>query len=488
MKIFFTLLLFPLFSLAQTQIGADIDGEAAGDYSGASVSLSLDGNILAIGAPNNNGSGSNSGHVRIYENISEVWTQIGSDIDGEGIGDFSGNSVSLSSDGKIVAIGALNNDGNGSNSGHVRIYENNFGVWNQIGSNINGEAAVNFSGRSVSLSSDGNVVAIGASGNHGNGSNSGHVRIYENISGVWTQIGSDIDGEAAFDYSGYNVSLSSDGTIVAVGAYGNDENGIDSGQVKVYENISGVWTQIGSNINGEAAGDYSGISVSLSSDGNIIAIGAPNNDGNGSNSGHVRIYENISGIWNQIGSDINGEAVNDQSGRSVSLSGDGTTVVIGAPFNNGNGFSSGHVRIYKNISGVWTKKGLDINGEAANDQSGFAISLSNDGDVLAVGAYLNDGNGANAGHVRVFNITNLLSNDTFVQNIFLIYPNPSKENVTILIENDLQIEKVTIYNSLGQVVKTSVNEVINTSELAKGSYYLELTTNQGKATKTLVIN
>ena len=432
MKIFFTLLLFPLFSLAQTQIGADIDGEAAGDYSGASVSLSLDGNILAIGAPNNNGSGSNSGHVRIYENISEVWTQIGSDIDGEGIGDFSGNSVSLSSDGKIVAIGALNNDGNGSNSGHVRIYENNFGVWNQIGSNINGEAAVNFSGRSVSLSSDGNVVAIGASGNHGNGSNSGHVRIYENI--------------------------------------------------------SGVWTQIGSNINGEAAGDYSGISISLSSDGNIIAIGAPNNDGNGSNSGHVRIYENISGIWNQIGSDINGEAVNDQSGRSVSLSGDGNTVVIGAPFNNGNGFSSGHARIYKNISGVWTKKGLDINGEAANDQSGFAISLSNDGDVLAVGAYLNDGNGANAGHVRVFNITNLLSSDTFVQNNFLIYPNPSKENVTILIENDLQIEKVTIYNSLGQVVKTSVNEVINTSELAKGSYYLELTTNQGKATKTLVIN
>jgi hypothetical protein len=58
----------------------------------------------------------------------------------------------------------------------------------------------------------------------------------------------------------------------------------------VYENISGTWTKIGDDIDGEAANDNSGFSVSLSSDGTIVAIGAINNDGNGSNSGHVRVY------------------------------------------------------------------------------------------------------------------------------------------------------------------------------------------------------
>ena len=70
-------------------------------------------------------------------------------------------------------------------------------------------------------------------------------------------------------------------------------------------------TQLGSDINGEAAGDYSGCSVSMSSDGTIVAIGAPYNDGNGSNSGHVRVYQYSGGSWSQLGTDINGEAAND---------------------------------------------------------------------------------------------------------------------------------------------------------------------------------
>ena len=65
----------------------------------------------------------NSGHVRVYEYSGGSWSQLGADIDGEAAGDSSGYSVSLSSDGTIVAIGATGNDGNGSNSGHVRVYE-----------------------------------------------------------------------------------------------------------------------------------------------------------------------------------------------------------------------------------------------------------------------------------------------------------------------------------------------------------------------------
>ena len=48
-------------------------------------------------------------------------------------------------------------------------------------------------------------------------------------------LGADIDGEAGDDFSGRSVSLSSDGTIVAIGAYGNDENGSTSGHVRIFE-------------------------------------------------------------------------------------------------------------------------------------------------------------------------------------------------------------------------------------------------------------
>ena len=88
------------------------------------------------------------------------------------------------------------------------------------------EAASDQSSYSISLSGDGSIVAIGARYNDGNGTSAGHVRIYENNSGTWTQIGSDIDGEAASDHSGTAVSLSGDGSIVAIGAYGNDGNTI----------------------------------------------------------------------------------------------------------------------------------------------------------------------------------------------------------------------------------------------------------------------
>jgi Flp pilus assembly pilin Flp len=385
-------------------LGGYIVGEAAGDESGISVSLSSDGTIVAIGAYLNDGNGSASGHVRVYQIVTGSWNQIGSDIDGEAIGDGSGFSVSLSSDGSILAIGAHNNDGNGSASGHVRVYENLSGTWTQIGSDIDGEAASDLSGYSVSLSGDGSTVAIGASENDGNGSNSGHVRVYENLSGTWTQVGVDIDGEAAGDESGFSVSLSADGSILAIGAYLNDGNGSASGHVRVYENLSGTWTQIGSDIDGEAASDFSGQSVSLSSDGSILAIGAYGNDGTGANAGHVRVYQNVGGTWTQMGSDIDGEAGGDLSGYSVSLSASGSRVAIGAPKNNGNGSASGHVRVYKYMAGAWTQVGVDIDGEAADDNSGYSVSLNSNGNTVAIGSPYNDGNGSNSGKVHVYKL------------------------------------------------------------------------------------
>ena len=387
----FCLLCAPATVLAQTQLGADIDGESAEDSSGT-VSLSSDGNRLAVGAPMDDGSGSESGHTRVYQWSGSAWTQLGTDIDGEATGDRSGSSVSLSSDGNRLAIGATGNDGNGNLSGHVRVFEWSGMSWTQLGSDIDGEAAGDEVGLAVSLSSDGNRLAIGAPYNDGN---SGHVRVFEWSDSTWTQLGADIEAEAPADYSGFSVSLSSDGNRLANGA-------IWGGHTRVYQWSGTAWVQLGANIDGEQAGDQSGRSVSLSGDGNRLAIGAPMNDGSGSESGHTRVYQWSGSAWTQLGTDIDGEATGDRSGWSVSLSSDGGRLAIGAPW---NGFSSGHVRIYQWSDMAWTQLGTDINGEAAEDYSGESVSLSSDGNRLAIGASGNDGNGDHSGHVRVFDLS-----------------------------------------------------------------------------------
>jgi len=107
------------------QVGSDIEGEYPGDHSGFSVSLNATGSIVAIGANENDGTASDAGHARVYENISNTWIQMGNDIDGEASGDESGYSVCLAKDTLILAIGARFNDGIGSSTGHVRVHHYN---------------------------------------------------------------------------------------------------------------------------------------------------------------------------------------------------------------------------------------------------------------------------------------------------------------------------------------------------------------------------
>jgi len=395
-------------AITWTQLGSDIDGEADGDKSGHSISISSNGQKIAIGAEYNDGTDSinyyNIGHVRVYTyDDSSAWTQLGSDIDGEAVGDRSGVSVSLSADGRYVAVGAEYNDGNGCNSGHVRIYVYNDieSSWSQFGGDINGEAEYDSSGISVSLSEDGQKVAIGAKYNGGKGMSSGHTRIYEynDIESVWYQIGGDIDGETAYDGSGGAVSLSSDGQKVAIGARNNNGNGINSGHVRIYDydNSNSAWNQIGDDIDGEVQYDYAGSSVSLSADGKMVAVGAWHNDGNGVSSGNVRIYEYNNGrgfewsyAWRQVGQVIDGEG----SGWSTSLSADGKKVAVSARYQTGN------VRVFKfkQVTSTWIQVGDDIDDEADGEDIGsISVSLSSDGEIVAVGDY-----GSNSGKVRVY--------------------------------------------------------------------------------------
>ena len=109
------------------QLGQDIDGKEAYDQLGTSVSLSADGKVLAIGATKNDENGDKAGVAGIYyimekDDTSLNWKQLGQDIYGESAGDTSGMSVSLSADGKTVVVGSDWNDDNGEKSGHVRVF------------------------------------------------------------------------------------------------------------------------------------------------------------------------------------------------------------------------------------------------------------------------------------------------------------------------------------------------------------------------------
>ncbi len=489
MKNIYFILLTTLVSYGQTQIGSDINGETPGENSGSSVSLSSDGKVLAIAAPFHDVNGSKSGQVKVYKNTLNSWKQVGNNINGENVNAQNGRSISLSSDGSIIAIATYFNDGQAKNYYFVRVYQNVNSIWTQIGANIEGETSGNDEfGSSLALSFDGTILAIGAPANKTNGALSGQVKVYKNISGTWLQIGNEINGEASQDQSGNSVALSSDGTILAIGALNNSSaNGQNSGHVRVYKNMSNNWTQIGSDIDGEAKGDLSGKSVSLSSDGTILAVGAFRNDGNGTDSGHVRVYKNTNSKWTQIGADINGEATFDFSGWKTSLSSDGTILATGTPYNDANGINSGHVRVYKNVSGSWTQILTDIDGKVAGDSSGTSLSLSSDGTVLAIGSPNNDDNGLNTGQVRVFNSSPALASNSFVLNNFSIFPNPVSNTVTIQLQNDLELQLVNFYNLLGQLLKTSTTNEIPISDLSKGTYFVEVVTTKGKATKTIIV-
>ena len=173
--------------------------------SGNAIELSADGNTIVIGASKQDETASNSGQVRVYVWDEENWTQKGSALYGEDNFDRFGYSVSLNADGNTLAVGAIMNSGGGTDAGHVRVFEWNSSAWEQKGIDINGEAADDNSGSSLSISANGNVLAIGAKGNDatfGFNAVAGQVRVSQWNGSAWTQLGDDIDGLSGSDYFG----------------------------------------------------------------------------------------------------------------------------------------------------------------------------------------------------------------------------------------------------------------------------------------------
>ena len=174
------LLILSIPASAQIQLGADIDGEAPGDGL-SKVSISSDGELLAIGMPLSEGDSSyfRSGRVKVYQYNNGNWSQFGGAIDGQQSSETFGSSLALSADSNILAIGAV---GYNYNQGALRVYRFNSGSWNQLGNDIIGNSS-SYLGYSIATSSNGMILAVGLPCEYGlalsgNSIDTGKVRVY----------------------------------------------------------------------------------------------------------------------------------------------------------------------------------------------------------------------------------------------------------------------------------------------------------------------
>lgn len=306
-----------------------------------------------------------------------------------------GRVVALSFDGSLLAVSTPFQVANGmSQAGYVKTYAFTSGGWVQKAQQLSGSVEEDRFGVSVSLSSSGDVIAIGAPEANRNGFESGYVRVFDLVNEtVWQQRGGDIEGSLR-DGLGQDVSLSGDGKVLAVGAGGG-------AYASVLRFQNREW--IGQNI----TGDYSfGSSVSLSDNGSVLAIGAGWYDGNGSlNIGRVDCLYFDGSEWLQHSHPLDGPAPDDRFGGSISLSGDASTLAVGSVDGKNN-----RVRIFrfakiegKESPGEWIPT-RDVAGEQEAAGFGISISMAYDGSVLAIGSPWSDERGSKSGSVFILTV------------------------------------------------------------------------------------
>lgn len=249
--------------------------------------------------------------------------------------------------------------------------------WYPLGQAIGSETAY-----SVEFSESGNMVALGYPETNG-----GEVKVYEFTGSQWIQKGSTLLAQSSTANFGIDVSLSADGSILAVGA--NQENG-DAGQVKVFSWNGSDWQLMGQPINGLDISDFFGEALDLNNDGTILAVGAPRSNLVAPSLGEVRIYHWNGNDWTVMGAYIARYVyVNspNQNGTSVALSADGMSVIFGSPFSqvilrSGN---PGEFSIYKwnGTSWNWNRSAGGVN---HLDKMGISSDLNDDATIWAVGS------------------------------------------------------------------------------------------------------
>jgi len=445
------------------------------DQFGNSLALSADGSTLAVGAigesSNATGIGGNqannsaagAGAVYVFTRAGFTWSQQAYiKASNTNADDQFGHSLALSANGSTLAVGAIYEDSNatgiGGNqadnsapqAGAVYVFTRAGFTWSQ-------QAYIKASntglgdgfGGSLALSAEGSTLAVGAlressnatgiGGNQADNSATGAGAVY-----VFTRVGSTWSQQAyikasntnADDYFGSSLALSSDGSTLAVGAYGEDSNATGvggnqadnsatgAGAVYVFTRASSTWSRQAyikaSNTN---ANDRFGISLALSADGSTLAVGAPDERSNATgiggdqtnnsaiNAGAVYVFARAAGSWSQQAY-IKASNTNagDLFGISLALSADGSTLAVGAPreASNATGIGgnqadnsasfAGAVYVFTRAAGSWSQQAyIKASNTNTNDRFGFYLALSDDGSTLAVGAYLEASNATGIG-------------------------------------------------------------------------------------------
>lgn len=261
-------------------------------------------------------------------------------------------------------------------------------------------------GYSVSISSDGNTVIVGAYlDDNEKGIDAGCAYIFNRSNGVWVQeaklLASDV---ANGDRFGSSVDISGDGNTAVISSMFDDDMGSNSGVVFIFSRTNTTWTQETKILSNDiASNDTFGSSVAISNDGNTIIVGANNDDDKGSNSGTAFIYVRDGITWTQQSKLVASDGIsNDYFGSSVSISGDGNTAIVGSNYDDDKGSSSGSSYIYTRIGTTWSQQHKLVPTDGvANALFGTSVSISNDNKTIVVGAY---GDNSFKGSAYIYNL------------------------------------------------------------------------------------
>ncbi|MBO9701938.1 MAG: T9SS type A sorting domain-containing protein [Sporocytophaga sp.] len=469
MKTFYiTLILFSImFQPTQAQwvqMGNRLNDSEVTDNGcqGQTLSISSDGKTLAVGAPGD----STIGAARVYSLSNNQWIQMGGKLIGSGsVGYPHQGNVMLSSDGKTLAVGGIvDNDGVGA----VWVYKLFEGKWVQmgnklVGSGMNGRA---FFGCAISLSSDGKTLAIGGTQDD---NASGAVWIYSLAGEDWVQMGNKLVASGATGRTEFGsfVSLSADGKTLAIsGPFDND--GI--GAVWMYNLSDQGWIPMGDKLvgSGHLGKSLQGC-VSLSADGKKLAVGGMWDN---ANAGATWVFTLSDNGWVQTGNKLVGTGAIGQSaqGASVYLSGDGNTLAIGGPADNGIGATW----VFALSENNWVQVGekLIASGiiNTLGQKFGSYVTLDSLGRTLAVGMP-----SCIEGGTFIFTNTGVLTNFTDKKNELnksMVYPNPFNQALNIDIP---QKTTYIIYDLNGTPVETGTSSSSNIGvQQASGIYYLKV--------------
>ena len=297
----------------------------------------------------------------------------------ESEGGYFGRNVAMTPDGSTAIIGGPRDT---NNVGAAWVFTNSGGVWSQQGPKLKGaeEPAQGRFGSSVAISADGNTAIIGGSTD---GIGVGAAWVFTRSGGVWQQQGPKLTGGEEVGKGGFGQSaaISEDGNTAIIGG---DADNAEAGAAWVFSRVAGIWVQAGPKLTaaGEVGGGQFGTAVSLSGDGSSALIGGP---GDNTAAGAVWAFSRSGGVWSQQGSKLTGaEEVGEGSfGQSVAESADGNTAIVGG-YRDGAGGHGGAAWIFTRSGGVWAQHGPKLTG-GANSLFGYSVALAGSGSVALVG-------------------------------------------------------------------------------------------------------